>query len=381
MSRPIWVRWLAVLAVTAICWMGKAEAGVLGKKAPAYVPSGEWEAFFSSKKGGASPILQPIEQNRDQDWMFLRFTDYSGPKIRVAVMRVENRTASTQAADRTETVVVADPNAEVPVAALDEMLTTALLGTNRFEIVERKEIESILSEQDLGASGRTKKATAPKTGNLIGAEYMVFASVNEWTPVKSKTGGAGGKAAGPLGLLGVEKSTAEVAMSFRIVDTATSQTLHSIIERSTAGNWAFGLAGMGGDGSGAFSAQKASPINYAVQACINKGIYKLAMWLKDRPWSGAVASVDGAEIYLNAGSNSGLKTGMELTALARGKELFDPITKESLGEKTTEIGVLRIMNVQEKYSVAEIVEGCKGLKQGDRVRLRSVPSATVATTP
>jgi curli biogenesis system outer membrane secretion channel CsgG len=368
------------LALALMVWISEATAGAgglgFGRKAPTYTPSGQWEAFFVSNKGVASPVLQPIEQNNDKDWMNLHFTGYSGPKIRVAVMKVENLSANAQAAADTNAAVVTGNAEEVPVASLEEVLTSAVYGSNRFEVVDRKDIDKSLSEQDLSASGRAKKATAVKTGQILGAEYLVYAAINEWTPVKSRTGGAAGKAAGPLGLLGVQKSSSEVAMSFRVVDAATSKVLFTTVERATAGSWALDLAGLSGNEGGALAFKRASPIGYAVQACINKGVYKLAMWLKDRPWSGAVVMVEGSKIYINAGSNSGIAVGMELVALSRGKEMFDPVCGESVGEQTREIGTLRVASVQEKLSVAQIVEGCQGLKRGDRLEMRN--GATLA---
>jgi curli biogenesis system outer membrane secretion channel CsgG len=359
------------------------EAGALGfgKKETAYTPSGAWEGYFTNDKGVVTgPVLQPSERNKDKEWMFLRFTDYSGPKIRVTIMKVDNKSATAQAVADTEAVAVTDNLAQVPVSSIEEMMATAVFNTNRFELVERKEVEKLMQEQDLGASGRTKKPTAAPTGQIVGTEYMVFASVNEWTPVKSKQGGAAGGKAGPLGLLGVQKSDAEVAMSFRIVDAATSKILFTTLERATAGSWGIGLGGVGGNGGGALAFQKASPIGYAVQSCINKGVYKLAMWLKDKPWRGAVVKVDGQRVYVNAGSNSGLTAGVELVALSKGKELFDPVNGESLGQETAVVGMLRLTDVQEKYSIAEVVDGCKGLKAGDRVELRNTPPIVLTSS-
>jgi hypothetical protein len=210
---------------------------------------------------------------------------------------------------------------------------------------------------------------------------MIFASINEWTPVKSRAGGAGGKSAGPLGMLGVQKSDAEVAMSFRVIDAASGKVLFATLERAIAGSWAFGLGGVSGSGGGALGIQKASPIGYAVQSCVNKGVYKLAMWMKDKPWRGAVVKVDGPRVYVNAGSNGGLTTGVELVALAQGMELFDPLSGESLGQETSVIGFLRVTDVKEKYSIAEIVEGCAGLKAGDQVELRNTPPIVVTSKP
>lgn len=383
MSKEGFLRRLAgALAIMIWCSSTMPEAGALGfgkKKGPDYTPSGGWEGYFTNDKGLVTgPVLQPPERNKDKDWMFLRFTDYSGPKVRVAVMKVENKSATAQAAVDTEAVAVTDNLAQVSVSSIEEILATAVFNTNRFELVERKEVEKLQQEQDLGASGRAKKPTAVKTGQMVGVEYMVFASINEWTPVKSKSGGAAGGKAGPLGLLGVQKSDAEVAMSFRIVDAATSKVLFTTLERATAGSWGVGFGGAEGSGGGTVSFQKASPIGYAVQSCINKGVYKVAMWLKDKPWRGTVFRMDGQRVYVDAGANSGLTAGVELVAISQGKEMFD-LRGESLGKETAVIGTLRVTDVQEKFSVAEIVDSCKGLKVGDQVELRNPPPIVVTS--
>jgi curli biogenesis system outer membrane secretion channel CsgG len=384
MSTGGHVRWLATVWAAMICITlaatGEAALG-FGRKSETFTPSGQGEPYISDNKGSMKAFLQPPERNQDKDWMYLRFTDYSGPRIRVAVMKVTNKTATADAASDTGAVVVTDKAAEVNVANIEGFLTSAVFNTNRFEVVDRKDIEKTLQEQDLGASGRAKKGTVAKTGQIQGAEYLIYAEVNEYTPVKSRTGGSGGKAAGPLGILGLSKSVSEVAMSFRVVDTATSVTVLNTTQRATAGSWDVNLAGInGGGGSGGVDSQHASPIGYAVQACINKAVYNLVMKLKDRPWSGSVIKVAGQQVYVDAGSASGLKPGVELVALSQGAEVRG-LNGESLGQETAVVGTLRLVNVQEKYSVAEIVEGCKGLKPGDRVELRNTPTVLITSTP
>ena len=378
------VRWLAMVWAAMICITlaatGEAALG-FGRKSETFTPSGQGEPYISDSKGNMKAFLQPPERNQDKDWMYLRFTGYSGPRIRVAVMKVTNKTATADAASGTGAVVVTDKAAEVNVANIEGFLTSAVFNTNRFEVVDRKDIEKTLQEQDLGASGRAKKGTIAKTGQIQGAEYLIYAEVNEYTPVKSRMGGSGGKAAGPLGILGLSKSVSEVAMTFRVVDTATSVTLLNTTQRATAGSWDVNLAGInGGGGSGGVDSQHASPIGYAVQACINKAVYNLVMKLKDRPWSGSVIKVAGQQVYVDAGSASGLTPGVELVALSQGAEVRG-LNGESLGQETTTAGTLRLVNVQEKFSVAEIVEGCKGLKPGDRVELRNTPTIVVTSRP
>jgi curli biogenesis system outer membrane secretion channel CsgG len=370
---------LGFVALLALGLGAEAEAAAgLRRNKPVYTPSGSWEGYFLNERGVARPVLHPVEQNKDKEWMDLRFTEYGGPKIRLAVMGVENKTAGAEAADETRAVTVTENPAEVPVSAIDEMLTSAVMSTRRFEMVERSAIEALLSEQDLGASGRVAQGSAAETGKLIGAEYLLFASVNEWTPNKSQVGGAGGSGRGALSAIGAQKSQAEVSMSFRVVDVSTGQVLFATTERATLGNWKIGLGGSDGSAAGVLGYEKKTPIGYAVQACMNKGIYKVAYWFQDRPWRGAVMKVGEGRVYINAGRNSGVAEGMVLSALSEGSKLVDPVTGTVLGAETQRVGTLRVVQVEDKYSVAEIAQGCEKLKVGDKVELTPAASTSAS---
>jgi curli biogenesis system outer membrane secretion channel CsgG len=259
---------------------------------------------------------------------------------------------------------------EVPVSAIEDLLTSGLFKTNRFDLVERKNLQAILAEQHLGASGAITPQTAAKVGKALGAAYLIFASVNEWTPERSNKGANSAGMLGKFGLnVGAGKAEAEVAMTFRIVDATTGQVTYSETQRARAASWGLKLGGsglpvLGGLGG---SLGDSSPISYAVQSCINKVAYKIVMKLKDSSWRGSVADVDGSRVYINAGSGAGIQVGMKLTAMMKGKTLEDPETGLSLGEDLNAIGTLQITTVQERFSVATILQGCKGLKKGDRV--------------
>jgi curli biogenesis system outer membrane secretion channel CsgG len=358
--------WLAVAA--------GAAAATVPAASPASPPQGEWKAFFASDRGATKAVVEPIGTYRDKEWLSLQFSDYQGPKIRLAIMKVENRSAAAEQAP-----AAGDPTAAphklavVPVSSLLDLLTTAAVNTHRFEVLERKEIGSVLSEQDLGASGRVQTGSAAKTGEMQGAQYMLYASVNDWTPEKSQ-GSAGGGSGRPgvlSRLVNVQKSSAEVAMSFRILDASSGQILFSTVERATADNWGVSLGGGQQGGGGAVGFKNTSPISYAVQACLNKGIYKLAMWVKDRPWRGRVVKIAGARVYIGAGSNDGITAGLVLDALARGDELVDPATGKSLGATVQRVGTVQVTSVEDQYAIATVVDGCQQLKAGDQVELRT----------
>lgn len=360
----------AVLAVPATAQVGERQQPV-----PSWDPPPHWSPYFHDEKGQRYPLLEPVERNSDKDWLFLRFTSYSGPKMRIAVMPIQNENPTSVAYSTVEGEVVTQvTTAQVPVAAIEELLTTALFNTNRFDLVERTALEAVLAEQNLGLSGDVNAQTAAGVGSLLGAQYLVFGSVNDYTPEKSRAGGAGGGSGGGparrvLGAVGLSRSKAEVGMSFRIADATTGQILFATTEKATAESWGIALGGATGSRGGIGGFERNAPISYAVMSCLNKGVHKLAAWLQDKPWRGAVVKLEEGRVYINAGSNQGLTPGLRLVAMSKGEELTDPETGLSLGRVTTEVGYLELAEVTERFSVASIVEGCETLARGDYVRL------------
>lgn len=57
---------------------------------------------------------------------------------------------------------------------LQQMLIGDLAGNSGWRLVERGRLQELLSEQDLGASGRVDANTAARIGKLIGARYMIL---------------------------------------------------------------------------------------------------------------------------------------------------------------------------------------------------------------
>src|SRR5213595_3247582 len=54
------------------------------------------------------------------------------------------------------------------------MMISELAANPAARVVEREEIQRLLSEQNLGAQGRVDAQTAAKIGKLVGARYMVM---------------------------------------------------------------------------------------------------------------------------------------------------------------------------------------------------------------
>ena len=139
--------------------------------------------------------------------------DYNGPKARIAVAQFKDKTGKGW-----WTGQIGD--------GMADQLTTALFNTNRYIVLERAILGDVLSEQDLGASGRVRSETAAPIGQIEGAELLVVGAVTEFEGNASGAqGGLGGYGGGILGgILGGFRK-AHMAIDMRIIDTRTSRVL------------------------------------------------------------------------------------------------------------------------------------------------------------
>lgn len=97
--------------------------------------------------------------------------------VRIALAR-EGELANTAPAPNTVGVfpflaVTDDPEMKPLGTALAELLTTDLSQTDRLTVVERAQVQALLTELSLGESGRVDPATAARSGRLLGAANLV----------------------------------------------------------------------------------------------------------------------------------------------------------------------------------------------------------------
>ena len=66
-------------------------------------------------------------------------------------------------------------------ASLAEMLTTALINSGRYRIIERKQLQKVLEEQALGQSGALDSETAVVVGKILSLDAVVVGSISTLT--------------------------------------------------------------------------------------------------------------------------------------------------------------------------------------------------------
>ncbi|MBI4666494.1 MAG: CsgG/HfaB family protein [Nitrospinae bacterium] len=148
---------------------------------------------------------------------------------------------------------------------LSGMLSNELSSTGKFKVVERKKLDSVLREQDLGASGRVAPKKAAKIGKITGADYLVIATVSAYEEDVAETGGA--MSFGGISL-GGSKEDAYMAVDLRVVNTTTGDVEFSrtIEGKSSGGGLSLGISK--GGFSGALGGKEKTPAGKAIRACI-----------------------------------------------------------------------------------------------------------------
>ncbi len=102
-----------------------------------------------------------------------------------------------------------------------DMLVNSLVNTGAYSVIERSQIEAILAEQNLGASGAVNVSTAAEIGKILGVKYIILGSVTQFDIQEKNSGFSVG------GLFGSKKRKVQtnVQLNARIIDTGTAEIL------------------------------------------------------------------------------------------------------------------------------------------------------------
>ncbi|HLG18039.1 MAG TPA: CsgG/HfaB family protein [Blastocatellia bacterium] len=297
---------------------------------------------------------------------------WTGPKLRIAVMSISGtafREYVKEDRDSRSTTIALPPPAEFALG-LTEMLTTELVKTGRFIVVERASIKDVTGEQDFGASGRVNKETAAASGRVIGAQTLITGDITEFAYNQTSIGGT----FKPIKILKAksDRVTAMVALDIRLVDAVTSEVIFSQRAEGKASMTGASAELTRRDQEFSVSGFKNTPLGHASREAIENAVAAIVSGMKAVPWSGRVIDVREGLVYINAGSEQGIRPGMEFDVYHQQPPLVDPETGKTLGTPDRKVGTLRVTTVEEKYSVAEITSG-SGLARNHLVRFRGQP--------
>lgn len=216
---------------------------------------------------------------------------YDGPKAKVAVSKFEWKADSGGKSVRISGLPTGDVSiSEKKGGVMDgmrDMLTTAMLQSDRFRVLERQELEAIRDEQGLAGSDRAaSEGQGVESGQVQTADLLVVAAITGWednTKGSSADAGGGGllgTAGAAVGAVTGAMDESKVAMDIRIIDTNTSEVLEATRVEGTATDADLGgaLGGFGGGigAVGGMSGYSHTPMEKAIRTTIYKAVKFLA---------------------------------------------------------------------------------------------------------
>lgn len=270
-------------------------------------------------------------------------------RTRVAVLDFENATSNRIFGDK------------LGEAAADE-LTTQLVKSGAFTVIERRQIAAILEEQRAGMSGAIDPATAAAIGKVLGAQFILLGSITQFS-VDEKSGG--------IGRLGIAASysEAESRLDVRVVNTTTAE-IAAVAEgsgRKRFGGAAFKDVRLERDFDAGLAQEALRPaVENAVRTLV-EGRAQLAAAAPVVALGSVVGDRDGS-IYIDRGQNAGMQVGQRLDVV-RVIDVIRDAAGNVLDEVTEKVGVVEITRVLSQSSIATLVEG--EAKEGDRVQAQN----------
>jgi len=148
---------------------------------------------------------------------------------------------------------------------LQDMLIAELASMKVFRVLERKELNAVIAEQNLGASGRISKSTRSKIGNLTGAKYLVAATVSAF---EQKTSGEGGGFSIKGISIGGKRDKAYIAVDLKLIEVETGEIYDARTVEASSKSFGLRFGLSRGVFSGNIGKYKKTPVGKAIRACI-----------------------------------------------------------------------------------------------------------------
>lgn len=265
-------------------------------------------------------------------------------KPRIAVVGFENNTSSKVWGDR------------LGEAAADE-LTTQLVRSGHFTVVERSQIQKILDEQHAGQSGAIDPATAAEVGKILGAQVVLLGSITQFS-VDEKSGGIGGFSA--------SYAEAESVLDVRVVNVNTSEII-SVAEgqgKKRFGGASFKDVNLERSFDEGVAQEALRP---AVESAIEELIGQMDAIASVAPAAPSMLIVGAGDgsFYIDRGENAGLTVGQRLDVM-RVVHTIRGADGNVLDEVTEKVGTLEITRVLSQSAICKVVDG--EAQEGDKVK-------------
>lgn len=156
-----------------------------------------------------------------------------------------------------------------------------------------------------------------------------------------------------------ESSGAKVEIELVVKDAFTERVLNNkiLFNSSSKGQMPFQYPESSWDLESSVFHKTA--LGKALMTLMHRSVSHLNQTLSRIPFRAIIISVDNKklEVVVNAGENNGIKAFEKFYVYSVNLNYTDPITHQDLGEKTDRQGIIKVKNILDNYSLAEIIVG------------------------
>jgi len=229
------------------------------------------------------------------------------------------------------------------VESLDSQLIDRINATRKFDVVGRSDLNEVIKEQDLGASGNVDAKTAAKAGKLTGAKYLLVATVDDYQDYVERAT-----------FEGTGRSATKRVFRFSIVGKVYDSTTGKLLESANfqTGNDQFKQI----QEERNYSVKDGELSDEMMVAVSRTMAEQIANHVADVIFPAKVLIKRDTQVTINRGDGGGVAVGDVFTVFALGEEMIDPDTKESLGREEVKVGKVKISEVDPKFSKADVLE-------------------------
>lgn len=296
---------------------------------------------------------------------------------RVAVMNFDYSTVYSSVA------AIFGTNADVGKGVAD-MLVEKLVNSGKYRVIERKQLDKILAEQNLSNSDRVDTSTAAKIGRVLGVDAIIMGSITQFGRDDKQQNIGGGVLRGVagkygLGGVGAKSSKAVVGLTARLVSTDTAEIMAAVSAKGESARSGASLVGSGGSyataAGGVIDMASSNFANTILGEAVGQAVGGLATQIDANATrmptvkiaiNGLVADVSAGTVILNVGAKAGVRVGDALQIVRPVREIRDPATGKVIRRVEDAVGTVTITEVDELSSVGKFSGGAP--KVGDAVK-------------
>ncbi len=299
-----------------------------------------WTRIASATLGLALLASSPAEARKKKELQ-------AAPEPKAGISQIEGPKRTVAVADFNAKTDFLEQYGQVDLGGgLAAMLTTALVESGQFIVVERARLDSVLYEQELAAAGATAPGHDSPVAGLTGVQLLIMGSVTEFSQTtRGKGFGIGLGFGGRSGSLSPQSRTGTVAMDVRVIDTGTSEIVASYSVRESIKSRSLDLSFSEHGLDLSHSNFRETSLGQAARQAIGAAVRRFSEAAAKRRWTGRVVEVDEGLVAVNAGATAGVRVGDSFDLFRVTRVLTDPVTGRIIGRRQQALGTVDITGV------------------------------------